>query len=73
MRASRPAFRWLLSVPPSSAVVPTPTDAPADTRLELRSALFEYIEVFDDRRRLHSSLDYKTPAEVEQEYAAKAA
>lgn len=38
------------------------------TRLELRSALFEYIEVFYNRRRLHSSLDYKTPAEVEQEY-----
>jgi len=42
------------------------------TRLELRSALFEYIEVFYNRRRLHSSLDYKTPAEVEQEYAKAA-
>lgn len=39
------------------------------SRHELRSALFEYIEVFYNRRRLHSSLDYKTPAEVEQEYA----
>jgi transposase InsO family protein len=39
------------------------------TLLELRTALFEYIEVFYNRRRLHSSLDYKTPAEVEQEYA----
>lgn len=38
-------------------------------RLELRNALFEYIEVFYNRRRLHSSLDYKSPAEVEQEYA----
>jgi len=36
--------------------------------LELRAALFEYIEVFYNRRRLHSSLDYKTPAAVEQEY-----
>ncbi len=36
--------------------------------LELRTALFEYIEVFYNRRRLHSSLDYKTPAAVEQEY-----
>jgi putative transposase len=35
---------------------------------ELRDALFEYIEVFYNRRRLHSSLDYKTPAAVEQEY-----
>jgi transposase InsO family protein len=37
-------------------------------RSELRNALFEYIEVFYNRRRLHSSLDYKTPAEVEQSY-----
>jgi putative transposase len=35
-------------------------------RLDLRTALFEYIEVFYNRRRLHSSLDYKTPAEVER-------
>ena len=34
-------------------------------RLELRSAVFEYIEVFYNRRRLHSSIGYKTPAEVE--------
>jgi putative transposase len=36
--------------------------------LELRAALFEYIEVFYNRRRLHSSLDYRTPAAVEQDY-----
>jgi putative transposase len=36
--------------------------------LDLRNALFEYIEVFYNRRRLHSSLNYKTPAAVEQEY-----
>jgi putative transposase len=35
---------------------------------ELRTALFEYIEVFYNRRRLHSSLNYRTPAAVEQEY-----
>jgi transposase InsO family protein len=39
------------------------------TRLELRSAVFEYIEVFYNRRRLHSSVGYKTPAEVERDYA----
>ena len=39
-------------------------------RLELRSAVFEYIEVFYNRRRLHSSLGYRTPAEVENEYTA---
>jgi transposase InsO family protein len=42
------------------------------TRLELRQALFEYIEIFYNRRRLHSSLDYKTPAAVEEEYLAAA-
>jgi transposase InsO family protein len=41
-------------------------------RPELRAALFEYIEVFYNRRRLHSSLDYKTPADVEEAFAAAA-
>jgi putative transposase len=39
------------------------------SRLALRSAVFEYIEVFYNRRRLHSSIGYKTPAEVESDYA----
>jgi transposase InsO family protein len=42
------------------------------TVIELRTALFEYIEVFYNRRRLHSSLDYKTPAAVEEEFFAAA-
>jgi len=42
-------------------------------RLELRSAVFEYIEVFYNRQRLHSSLSYKTPLEIETEHAALAA
>jgi transposase InsO family protein len=42
------------------------------SRLELREALFEYIEVFYNRRRLHSALNYKTPAEVEEVYATAA-
>jgi transposase InsO family protein len=43
-------------------------------RYDLRTALFEYIEVFYNRRRLHSTIGYKTPAEVESDYAvAKAA
>ena len=42
-------------------------------RNELRSALFEYVEVFYNRRRLHSSLGYRTPAEVEEEYFDQAA
>jgi transposase InsO family protein len=40
------------------------------TRSELRNAVFEYIEGFYNRRRLHSAISYKTPAEVEQELAA---
>ena len=39
---------------------------------EVRRHAFEYIEVFYNRRRLHSALDYKTPAAVEEEYAAAA-
>jgi len=42
------------------------------SRDELRAAVFEYIEAFYNRRRLHSALDYKTPAEVE-EHCARAA
>jgi transposase InsO family protein len=38
--------------------------------LELRSAVFEYIEVFYNRQRLHSSLSYRTPAEIETEFNA---
>ena len=42
------------------------------SRLELRSAVFEYLEVFYNRRRLHSFLDYKTPAQFEQEFETAA-
>lgn len=42
---------------------------PWSTRLELRAAVFEYIEAFYNRRRLHSTLGYKTPAQVESDYA----
>lgn len=35
------------------------------TRAQVRTAVFEYIEVFYNRRRLHSTLDYMTPAEYE--------
>ena len=41
-------------------------------RIELRNAVFEYIEVFYNRRRLHSAIGYKTPHEAEQEYARAA-
>ncbi len=38
------------------------------TRQEAVAAIHEYIEVFYNRRRRHSSLDYRTPAEHERLY-----
>ena len=35
------------------------------SRLAAREAIFEYIEVFYNRQRLHSSLGYRTPLEYE--------
>lgn len=35
---------------------------------ELEAALFEYIEVYYNRKRLHSSLDYATPEEYDSSY-----
>lgn len=40
------------------------------SRMELRAAVFDYIEVFYNRQRLHSTLDYKTPDQLEKEHAA---
>lgn len=39
-----------------------------ESKAQLRRALFQYIEVFYNRQRRHSSLDYKTPAQVEEEH-----
>jgi putative transposase len=36
------------------------------SRLELQSAVFEYIEAFYNRQRRHSTLDMLSPAEYEQ-------
>jgi transposase InsO family protein len=35
------------------------------TRVELASAIFEYLEVFHNRQRRHSSLNMLTPVEFE--------
>ena len=39
-------------------------EAPFRTRAEAKAAVFEYIEVFYNRQRLHSALGYRTPAEA---------
>lgn len=36
------------------------------TREEARSDIFKYIEIFYNRKRLHSGLGYKTPEEYEK-------
>jgi putative transposase len=41
-------------------------DADFATRLQARAAIFEYIEVFYNNQRRHSSLGYVSPAEYEQ-------
>jgi putative transposase len=34
------------------------------TREEARAAVFDHVEVFHNRRRLHSGIGYRTPAEA---------
>ncbi|MFB9993387.1 IS3 family transposase, partial [Deinococcus oregonensis] len=41
--------------------------APFESRTVARQAIFEYIEVFYNRRRRHSTLDYLTPYEFERQ------
>ena len=41
-------------------------DARFPSREEARAELFEYIEVFYNRRRLHSTLGYLSPAQYEE-------
>ena len=36
-----------------------------NTRVELANAMFDYIEIFYNRRRRHSQLDYRSPIEFE--------
>ena len=39
------------------------------TREEAKKSIFEYIEVFYNRERLHSTINYKSPVDFETEYA----
>ncbi len=36
------------------------------TRIELANAIFEYLEIFHNRQRRHSSLGWLTPIEYEK-------
>jgi transposase InsO family protein len=38
---------------------------PLPTRAAARQAVFEYVEIFYNRQRLHSALGYRSPAEYE--------
>ncbi len=40
-----------------------------EARESAKTAMFEYIEAFYNRRRLHSGLDYKSPVQFENEIA----
>ena len=39
-------------------------------REEARGSIFEYIEVFYNRKRLHSTLGYRSPADYEVRFAS---
>ena len=39
------------------------------TRVELANAIFEYLEIFHNRKRRHSALGMRTPAEFEKMHA----
>ena len=42
-------------------------DFATKTKQQAKAEIFEYLEVFYNRERLHSSLDYKSPCEFEDE------
>ena len=42
---------------------------PFDTRVQARTAIFEFIEIWYNRNRLHSSLGYFSPVEFEHDLA----
>jgi len=38
------------------------------SRGEARAAIFDYIELFYNRKRIHQSLGYRTPEQIEQQW-----
>ncbi len=41
---------------------------PFDTIDRVRAGIFEYVEIYYNRQRLHSSIGYLTPVEFEEEF-----
>jgi hypothetical protein len=56
------------------ALIKSGVALPADSksRAFAQQAVFEYIEVFCNRRRRHSTIGYKTPAQQEEIYRSAA-
>jgi transposase InsO family protein len=54
-------------------LVDRPDRAPWPTRASARQALFEYVEVFYNRQRRHSTLGYLSPAAYEAAHQARTA
>ena len=42
-----------------------------ETKAHAIGSLFHYIELFYNRERLHSALDYKSPAQFEKDWTQK--
>jgi len=49
-----------------------PADCVFATKEEARREIFEYLEIYYNKKRLHSSLNYQTPVEYESSFAALA-
>ena len=47
-------------------------DRAFESRAEARTEIFEYLEVFYNRKRLHSTLGYQTPEEYERNHSRNA-
>ncbi|MDR7319619.1 transposase InsO family protein [Brevibacillus nitrificans] len=43
-----------------------------ETREEAKKSIFEYIEIFYNNQRIHSSIDYNTPSDYERTYLIQA-
>ncbi|WP_241251133.1 IS3 family transposase [Candidatus Protofrankia californiensis] len=46
---------------------------PFDTVKRLRAGVFEYIEIYYNRRRIHSTIGYLTPVEFEAQFDRRGA